>query len=66
MEKKCTSIFGHRYEARYDLGKAEMPHANFKNMDGESMSEVIEKFRTKTYILDICVRCGHIIEKGKN
>ena len=58
---KCTSIFGHSYEPRYDLGESKWPtgfRAEYVNVEA-----ILNKFRTKTYVCDICVKCGHVIKK---
>ncbi len=57
--KECTSMFGHKYEARYD---SRMPD-KFE-VEGNYI-EAIEAIKTKTYIHDICTRCGHIIGGNK-
>lgn len=50
--KDCTSMFGHKYEARYQ--------------DSEPLNtdNLLEKPRQQ-YIHDICTRCGHIIGGNK-
>jgi len=49
---------GHRYEARYDLGAADL--SQFEDFRGSNKS--LEALRKKTYIHDICVRCGDVIK----
>lgn len=59
---KCTSWLGHRYEARY----SKTPSTGWPkfNAEGKGMAELIlDATRTVTYERDICIRCGHTIEK---
>lgn len=56
----------HRFEARYDLSGAQTladilgGEGNFRgNING-----LLEKSRTKTYVHDICVRCGTTVLRG--
>ena len=53
---------GHKFEARYN----ENPAMGSK-IDKASMSarELRELFYYKTYIHDICVRCGKVIKRGE-
>ena len=51
---------GHRYEPRYDLGKADL--SAFKSFSG-MRNKSLELFRTKTYVHDICVRCGDVVKR---
>lgn len=53
---------GHRYEARYDSGVPTL-----KNVRGayeaDQITQIIEASRVKTYVYDICTRCGHILKR---
>ena len=63
-EHRCPhSWFGsHQFEARYDLSPADMSAlANFKARDPRYM----ETLRSKTYVRDICTKCGKTIERVK-
>jgi hypothetical protein len=52
----------HKFEARYDLSPADMSaFANFKARDPSYM----EPLRAKTYVRDICTKCGKTIERVK-
>ena len=59
--EKCTSWRGHKYEGRYDKSQAQ----NTPEMEvrSGSLPEILEKYRRVTYVRDICVRCGHVIER---
>ena len=57
--KECTSIFGHKFEARYDTG---LPTGTIKGFKGTVIQ--MESLKDKKYIHDICTRCGQLIERG--
>ncbi len=51
----------HRFEARYDKGPCEA------SSDGPMTNrrlEVVEKYRRVTYVREVCVRCGKVIERS--
>lgn len=50
-------LFGHRFEARYSLG------APTGDIQGGLYGavEIINATKPKTYIHDVCVRCGKIV-----
>ena len=58
-----NSWFGsHKFEARYDLSPADLSaFANFKARDPSYM----EPLRAKTYVRDVCTKCGKTIERVK-
>lgn len=58
----CTSWLGHRFKARYSLGAAVLPADLKVSIAVDSLASIYERFREVTYIHDICVRCGHVIE----
>lgn len=64
MIPKCTSWRGHKFEARYSTGpgrkltEPEMWHAW-----PYDLTTLSEKTRRKTYECDVCVRCGHVVQK---
>ena len=58
-----NSWFGaHKMEARYDLGPADL--SQFATFQARNVS-YMDALRTKTYVRDICVRCGKTIERIK-
>ncbi len=62
---KCTSWLGHRFEGRYS---SEPVEGSFPAMKAEGKIAIEAQVRmrcTYTYERDICVRCGHVIEKAK-
>lgn len=66
MSPKCTSWLGHKYQARYSLSGA--PALT----DEEAMfawsfdyAEILSQKRAKTYECDVCVRCGHVVQKAQ-
>lgn len=62
--KKNWILFGCKFEARYDLKKEHglLPH--IKNCH-DSLVDVINacKNESKTYVCDVCVRCGETIKR---
>ena len=67
MSEQCSrlgALFGGcRFEARYDLGPADI--SGFESIKGNGASSFLEKLRTKTYRGDVCVRCGKTVNKGE-
>ena len=62
----CTSIFGHKFEPRYELSSANVNWVKQLGLEECSeyfMKEMTEKMRNKIYIHDICAKCGHIVKK---
>jgi len=68
MSPKCTSWLGHSFRPRYSMPPitAEVAH---KAMDRAKYStsavEMMEAAKGRTYVLDICVRCGHVINQSQ-
>lgn len=63
MFKHNCNKENHKYEARYD----ERPMASlegFKYKGCEDMNEIRQLFIFKTYVHDICVRCGNIVMRN--
>lgn len=59
--KRCSSIFGHKFRARFNSEPA--PHGAFKTGSLHVWSEDLVKMTTKTtYVHDICERCGQIVD----
>jgi hypothetical protein len=59
---KCTSWLGHKFEARFDIKP--YPGANFLRASADATVKVINAQATRTYVRDVCVRCGATIERG--
>lgn len=66
MVEKCTSWRGHKFEARFDLGPLSIGSGQSISNASHNMLMVLDKFRDKTYVHDICVRCGKIVKREKN
>lgn len=62
MEKKCISPFGHKFEARYDEEPPKMDFSGGRSADWERLIRAMTK---RTYVRDVCVRCGMTIERGE-
>lgn len=63
MSRCENSWFGrHKFEARYDLGPADL--SRFESISGRGAGSFMEKLRQKTYVHDVCVRCGALVERA--
>lgn len=51
---------GCKFEPRYDLGRCDL--SGFSSVTNPSSAN-LERFRQKTYVRDVCVRCGRTIER---
>lgn len=60
-ERKGKWIRGCSFKARYDMGVADL--SQFKTISGIS-EEAIEAFRPKTYVHDVCVTCGKVVDRS--
>lgn len=61
---KCTSWRGHKFVARYSIGGARrLTSDELLWIPVLDRVDAMEATRTKTYERDICVRCGHVIER---
>jgi len=69
VNKNCKGIpgwlFGHKYEPRYDQQKGPIPNT-IDRISG-ACPEAIEALMPvkKTYVHDVCARCGDIINRGE-
>ena len=67
MSPKCTNWLGHKYEARHSVLPLTTP-PKFTDYAVHSMTEStfleLAQLRAgSAYERDICVRCGHVVEK---
>lgn len=63
-ETRCTGLFGaHRFEARYDKSPANLEQ--FTELRGHGSVAMAETCRQQTYVRDVCVKCGAVIERVK-
>jgi hypothetical protein len=53
-------IGGCRFEARYDFGQPMLG-----NYTGERSLEMMEVSKARTYVRDVCVRCGKAVERAR-
>lgn len=60
----CSSMRGHKFEPRYDLSTPAIVPKSLEN-PVEDVIAVMEASRTKTYVLDVCVRCGATVRLFK-
>lgn len=63
--QKCTSWLGHKFQPRYSLSAASERVLD-SLADGNSavaVQALLDRFRAKTYECDVCVRCGHVVER---
>lgn len=64
MSPKCTSIFGHKFEARFSYQNPAMIKFFERATQIDRLTgDFVEDCRDVTYERDICVRCGHVVEK---
>lgn len=49
------------FEPRYDLSPAQLPDSTGRGVT--AVGPVLERFRQKTYVRDVCIRCGATIER---
>ena len=61
MTNKCKSIWGHKYQPRYNVVP---PEAKVKvsKISSEEFREIYEAMSKKEYVCDVCVRCGDRVE----
>lgn len=57
---RCTSIWGHRFVARYSV--VPQPLGNL-NGPAVALVEIVKVSTTRRYEGDVCVRCGAIAQK---
>jgi hypothetical protein len=56
-------LVGHKYRARFHEGKPTV--TSLRNVWPSDAVQVIESSKPKTYVSDICERCGSVIQKEK-
>ena len=61
MRVKCSTILGHKYEPRYSYGSPSK--IEVENVRENGLVRLLEASKPRTYIYDICIRCGHTISK---
>ena len=66
MVPKCTSWLGHKFEGRFSyVNPVMMKFMERVTKIDRLPSDFMEKSRDVAYECDICVRCGHVIERPK-
>lgn len=63
-ERKGRWIGGCRFEARYDSKPGELP-GNFQGA-AAGLLAFLEASQQKTYVADVCIRCGKTIKRETN
>ena len=58
---RCTSWWGHKYEARYDRKPFDTAYLLALTRGAFTIPDGGDTYRI--YIQDVCVRCGDIIER---
>lgn len=56
----------HKYEPRYDLGTADVQGFKVEGISLAGLRSILETLCTRTYVRDVCIKCGHIIERQKD
>ncbi len=55
-----NSWFGaHKFEPRYNLGPSTFTPDRYV---GFKLLELLDRYRLKTYVCDVCIRCGKTID----
>ena len=62
-ECKQTVFFPCNFQPRYDYGEPTIKH--MKGGDPDTHVDLIEASKLKTYVRDVCERCGKVIERLK-
>ena len=57
---------GHKYEARYDFGDSPGLKFEAQGITTEALQKLLDAYRSKTYIHDICTRCGNVIQREES
>ena len=57
---KCISFWGHNFEARYH-SEPVSAEASLKNADTYDLKMYFDHNTKKTYVCDVCTRCGKVI-----
>lgn len=53
-------IGGCRFEPRYDLGASGL---KVNGARGYDLEKIAEAYRDKTYVADVCIRCGKQVKR---
>lgn len=61
--RRCRSIRGHKFEPRYDCEPASSFKMGEGNMSGWAFEKLVEAMMRRTYVYDICVRCGTKVKR---
>lgn len=67
---ECTrkTIFGNpacRFEGRFDTGASGFSVDDIRGVTATGIAIIAEKYRTTTYVRDVCTKCGRTIERSK-
>lgn len=60
---KCTSWLGHKFRPRYSVTNPALLALITGSDKVDVNGGAIELMKDKRYVLDICERCGHVIEQ---
>ena len=58
-------LFGHKYQPRYSTSEPRLGPLTGNGVDGDFFLRAMETSKSKTYVHDVCVRCGAIAEGAK-
>lgn len=61
---KCIRLLGHKFEARYDVGPAQAGNIRVHPFNEDKLPAILAATRPSTYLRDVCVHCGHVIERN--
>jgi len=61
--RRCGSIRGHKFEPRYDCEPVSSFEIGESSMSGWAFEKILEAMMRRTYVYDICVRCGTKVKR---
>lgn len=61
MPNFICARFGHKFEARYNIGEPTLGHVQYSRESDLAM--LLEASKPRTYLHDICPRCGTVVKR---
>ena len=61
---RCTSWLGHKFEARFDVSNPALEKLIGSIASIEIRDTTIHAMQSRTYVGDICVRCGATVHRA--
>lgn len=57
-------IFGHKFQPRYSTGAPKVGELDVEDASPAFLLGFVEASKSKTYVHDVCVRCGAVAAGG--